>query len=448
MVVVKKKIKEARSFYRRLKRIIWNSAEAFIQNDDTLKASALTYYTLISIVPFLAVAFGIATGFGFDKYLEKELKVTFEDQQEAIVYAIKFARSLLQNVRGSVLAGVGIIALFWTNLSMLASIESALNDIWKVKQPRTWAKKFTDYLAVMIICPLVFVVSSSLSVYIITRITETAKANKIVEIVSPYLLFFFKIVPFFLSMLLFVVIYLFIPNAKVNTKPRIIAGILAGIAFQLWQWIYIRFQVEISNYGAIYGTFAALPLFLLWLQVSWLIALAGAELAAQIENEMAYKEHPGTDKIDITSAELGVLVVHRCFQAFKRGEPPPSAFQIAQEQGISVMAVQSILEILEVHDVLVQVGVRGTSKIGYQPSKDAPLFTIKSVCDAVNKHNEWSVSVQKSKALKQIVEAVEVFDRIAEESSSNLTLDQLELEIEESHARSLSHIHHEEKAFD
>jgi len=428
---MKKKLKDARSLYRRLKRIIWNSATAFMQNNDVLKASALTYYTLISIIPFLAVAFGIATGFGFDKYLEKELKVTFEDQHEAVGYAIKFARSLLQNVRGSVIAGVGIIALFWTNISMLASIESALNDIWKVKQPRSWAKKFTDYLAVMIICPLVFVVSSSLSVYLITRITETAKANKIVEIVSPYLLFFFKIIPFFLSMLLFVVIYLFIPNARVNTKPRVLAGILAGIAFQLWQWIYIKFQVEITNYGAIYGTFAALPLFLLWLQVSWLIALAGAELAAQIENEMAYKEHFGSDKIDITPAELAVLIVHRCFQAFKQGDPPPTAFQIAQEQGISLMGVQNIVGMLEAHDVLVEVGIRGTSKIGYQPSKDASLFTIKSVCDAVNKHNQWTVAVQKSKALKQIVHAVEEFENIANDSPVNLTLDQLETEIED-----------------
>lgn len=428
---MKQKLKEAQTWYRRLKRIVWNSIDSFIQNNDILKASALTYYTLISIVPFLAVAFGIATGFGFDKYLEKELKVTFEEQQDAIGYAIKFARSLLQNVKGSVIAGVGIFALFWTNLSMLASIESALNDIWKVKQPRSWAKKFTDYLAVMIICPLVFVVSSSLSVYFITRITETAKANKIVELVSPYLLFGLKIVPIILSILLFVVIYLFIPNAKVNTKPRVLAGVLAGITFQLWQWIYIRFQVEITNYGAVYGTFAALPLFLLWLQVSWLIVLAGAELAAQIENEMAYKEHAASDKIDISADELAVLVVHRCFQAFKKGEPPPTAFQIAQEQGISLMAVQSIVEILEMHDVLVQVGVRGTSKIGYQPSKDAPLFTIKNVCDAVNKHNQWSVSVQKSKALKQIVEACEEFEKITEKSKANLTLDQLETEIDQ-----------------
>lgn len=285
---MRKKLKAFGTFIVRSYRILWNSALAFSRNEDSLKASALTFYTLISIVPFLAVTFGIATGFGFEQFLENEIKSYFKEQEEVITYAIRFARSALQNAKGGVIAGVGLIALLWTNLSLLATIENALNDIWHVRQPRSWAKKLTDYLAVMIICPIFFVVSSSVSVYLMTQLAETAKESHLLELMSPFLLFILRLVPFFLSVLLFVVMYLFIPNVRVRVRPRIIAGIFAGIAFQCWQWIYIRFQVEIASYGAIYGTFAALPLFLVWLQVSWLIVLAGAELASHIENETVF----------------------------------------------------------------------------------------------------------------------------------------------------------------
>lgn len=422
----KKKPGRIRLFFRRVYRVISNSISAFVRNEDSLKASALTYYTLVSIVPFLAVTFGIAAGFGFEQYLETELKQTFEEQGEAMGYIIQFARSLLQNVKGSVIAGVGLIALLWTNISMLASIENALNTIWNVRTPRTWAKKFTDYLAVMIICPLFFVVSSSVSVFVMTRLTETAKDSPILEFVSPYLQLLLKIVPFLLSVLVFVVIYLFIPNAKVNPRPRIFAGIVAGIAFQLWQWIYIRFQVEISNYGAVYGTFAALPLFLIWLQVSWLILLAGAELAAHIENETAFLEdHSHEEMKTISQKELGLLVLNYCILAYTKGNPPPTSVQLAKEFGVSLMEIQQIVDILEENNVLVEVSLRAYTQIGYQPSKDAHLFTIKNVCDAFDQQGALLVTVRSSRTLEQIDKLLKDLDRTVEHSPANIPFDKI-----------------------
>lgn len=415
-----------KSFFDKMYRVIWKSALGFINNEDALKASALTYYTLISLVPFLAVAFGLATGFGFEQYLEEELKHAFDEQQEAIAYAIQFARSLLQNTRGSVIAGVGLITLLWTNLSMLNNVESALNDIWKVRQPRSWSKKITDYLSVMIIGPVFVVVSSSLSVYLMTQLTQTAKDSPLLEWMSPYLLFLLRLAPFFLSALLFVIIYMFIPNVRINAKPRIIAGILAGVAFQLWQWTYIKFQVEISNYGAIYGTFAALPLFLLWLQVSWLIVLAGAEIAAHIESEMSYASPTGGRFTTVNQKQLGLVVLQKAINAYSKGLPPLTTLQMAQDLGVPLMTMQNMLDILETAGVLVEVTAEGGMKAGYQPSKDAKLFTIVGVRSAIDKFFDWNIAIESNPVIEQVTSYLQELDEETLLSQANVNFRQLD----------------------
>jgi membrane protein len=411
---------------RRIYRILAASLKAFTDNNDYLKASALTFYTLISLVPFLAVALGIAAGFGFEHYLEDQLKHLFEDQPDMIAYALQFAETLLRDTKGSLIAGIGLIALLWTNLSLLANIENALNDIWRVKTPRSWPKKLTDYLAAMILCPIFLVVSSSANVYLVTQITATAKESRLLELMSPFLLFLFQMMPMLLSILLFVVIYLFIPNAKLQTWPRIIAGVVAGIIFQLWQWAYIKFQVEISHYGAIYGTFAALPLFLIWLQVSWLIVLAGAELAAHIENEMAFTDNlSGASMRLVTAKELGLLIVNRCVLAFYRGEPPMNPLLFARDLRASLMSIQPILDVLTEKNILIEVGGAGSSQIAYQPRKDARLLTIKSICDAIDTSSQTRVAVENTPVLDQITVSLDEFDRLTRDSKANLNFQQL-----------------------
>lgn len=415
-----------RNFFKKIGRIISGTIDAFSQNQDYLKASALTYYTLISIVPFLAVALGIASGFGFAQFLEENLKNAFEEQPEVVNYAIQFARSMLKNTQGSVIAGVGIIALLWTNISMLSSIENALNDMWKVKQPRSWTKKFSDYLTAMILAPIFVVASSSLSVFLITQITATAKENPWIEVVSPFLLFMFKLIPFVLSILLFIVIYLFIPNTQKNAQPRIFAGILAGIAFQFWQWLYIKFQVYLSSYNVVYGTFAALPLFLLWLQISWLILLAGAELAAHIENEMSQPANINPDSLGYASdKEIGLLILHKCIEAYTNGHPPLTTLQIARILGTPLLDTQQMIDILEEKGILVEVGLYGSSKIGYQPSRDARLYTVLGVVQAIESRPEWLMEAANSPVFKRISDCLRELEKVTEGSPANLTMQQI-----------------------
>ena len=200
------------SLLKRILRIIYDSVRGFIEDDCYSKASALTYYSLLSIVPVLAVLFGIAKGFGFEQALEKEIIVRFSEQREVMDRLIQFAYTWLHNAKGGIIAGIGTVVLLWSILGLLSNVENALNAIWKIPVGRSYSRKISDYLASMLICPIFFVTSSSITVFLSTQIEATAHSNVIAEAVSPLLLYILKLFPYFLSWVLFTFIYLFMPE--------------------------------------------------------------------------------------------------------------------------------------------------------------------------------------------------------------------------------------------
>lgn len=406
------------SLWKRILRALYDAARGFIEDDCYAKASALTYYTLLSIVPILAILFGIAKGFGFENTLKQEIMYQFSDQQELMDKMIQFAYSWLQNAQGGVIAGIGTIALLWSVLGLLNNIETSLNAIWKTPSSRSYSRKISDYLATIVICPIFFVTSSSITVYLITQITQTAHSNIIVEAVSPLLLSILKLSPFFLSWTLFTFIYLFMPYVKVYLRSALIAGIIGGTVFQFWQWIYIKFQVGASSYGAIYGSFAALPLFLIWLQASWIILLAGAELAFEIENDLFV---PFRHLIPISSKAVALLVTFRCIEAFVKGQPPQTDQSLAQELGISLNHLHVILEALQKEHILSAVSFRDKT-IGYQPAQAIESLTFTKVCDAIDKNNELLASVKESKALDKIQNYLAQTNTLIEKAPNNQPL--------------------------
>lgn len=398
------------SIWKRIFRVIYDAGRGFVEDDCYTKASALSFYSLLSIVPVLAVLFGIAKGFGFEKALELDINEKFAEQRELIHKLIEFAYSWLQNVQGGIIAGIGTVALLWTVLGLLSNIESTLNAIWKMPVSRSITRKITDYLAVMIICPLFLVASSSITVFLSTQIAETAQSNIIVEVVSPFLLFILKLFPFFLIWVLFTFVYLYLPNTQVYLRSAILAGIIAGTAFQLWQWIYIKFQIGASSYGAIYGSFAALPLFLIWLQISWLILLAGAELAYEIENDLFV---PFRRMIPLSTKAAALLITYRCIEAFVLGNPPQTDRSLANELGISLNHLHTLLKALQKERILSEVSFKDRS-IGYQPARAVEFITFALVCNAIDKNNELQASILDSPAFQRIQEYLKKSENILE----------------------------------
>ena len=216
---------------------------------------------------------------------------------------IEFAQSLLQTTKGGLIAGIGLVILFWSVIKVLSHIEASLNEIWEVKQHRSWSRKFSDYTAVMLISPLLILLSSSATVFITSYVHDISSHVALFGLISPLILSFLKLVPYILIWILFTVIYVFMPNTKVNLKSGVIASLVACVIYQIAQIVYISFQIGASKYNAIYGSFAALPLFLMWVQISWWIVLFGAELSFASQNAHIYQYEPDFLKISPSAEE-------------------------------------------------------------------------------------------------------------------------------------------------
>lgn len=361
---------------RRATRWIREVCFGFVQDECSLRASALTYYSLLSIVPVLAVLFGVAKGFGFEEALREDLSLRLADQKELLEKMVEFANAWLQNAQGGVIAGVGTALLLWTAIGLFNNVEAALNAIWKSETSRSYRRKIGDYLAALILIPLLLVGSSSFSFYLNAHLHTT---SSVFSALSPIFLVMLRLFPFFLTIGLFSWTYRYMPDAFVSWKGAVLGGGLAGSTFLFWQWAYIYFQIGVSSYGTIYGSFAALPLFFVWLQLSWMIFLAGAEIAFHFDTTLSSLSFQHT--ISLKTASL--LLCYQCIDAFLEGLPPSTVSELAKECGINRADTRKILGFLSSAKILAPIPLKN-GDIGYQPARSIPTITIKRVLDAVD----------------------------------------------------------------
>lgn len=415
-----------RSFFAKCSRVGQAAAKGFADDDCADKASALTFYSLLSIVPVLAVAFGIAKGFGFEKHLEAEISDKLLEQREVVAKLIEFAHNALENSESGLIAGVGLVVLFWSVLKLLSSIESSFNAIWKVKKLRPLARRISDYLAMMLFCPIFFAASSSLTVFITTELVNISKTYGVWETVSPLMVFAFHLFPLMLSWLLFTALYYVMPNTRVPWAYALVAGIIAGTVYQIVQWIYIQFQIGLSSYGAVYGSFAAIPLFLIWLNTSWLIALAGAEIAYHAEDDLALEIRTQTPLQRSAEARVcGLLIAQQCIQAFVNGGTPPSVYALTEHTGISSMIVRQIIAQLMEASILSEVQWKGSTYGHYQPGKDLKQITVKAVCDALDSSKQQRYLIAYDKEAEKYEALLVALDQALEKDPQNCPLEQL-----------------------
>jgi membrane protein len=277
-------------------RIVVASFRGFFRDHCPLHASSLTYYTILSLVPVIAMSLAVSRGFGYGSHLQEQLLARFPEQSTIWNQVFAFADKLLQETTGGFFTGVGLLLLFWSVLSLLTSMESSFNQIWGVYKLRSWRRLFADYFSFLLIAPLVFILASSFELYLEIKVSEHL----------PLLLSFVKLLSLSLFWLLFGFIYWFLPNTEVRVGPALISGIVAGTLYVIVQLAYIAFQVGVARYGAIYGSFAAVPLFLLWVQVSWYLLLFGSELSHSIqclsEFEYAHRTDELTMGVRLTAA--------------------------------------------------------------------------------------------------------------------------------------------------
>ncbi len=384
-------------------RILMVALRGLNEDKIQLRASSLTFNTLLSIVPLAAVLFGIAKGFGFDKALERYLLEDLQMHDAVITRIIEFSHTLLESTKGGVIAGIGVILLFWTIIRVLANIESSFNDIWGIRRARTLVRKISDYLSFMLICPFLFVMSSTFTVVLTSQIELAAKQIGLLATLNPAIVFMLKFVPLFMLWIMFSFIYLFMPNIKVTLKAGALAGFIAAMLFQFFQVLYIDAQIWIAQYNAIYGSFAALPLFLVWVQMSWLIVLLGAEFSFAQQNVETYEFEHAYKKMSYSFKKLlSLLIVHALVRNFSRAEAPWTEIRISQELEIPVRLVREILRELREAGIISQVQLEDERTAGYQPARNPEGITVQYVIDALEQRGIDDIPVAKSKELKKL----------------------------------------------
>lgn len=273
-----------RFFYKWLRVLIY-SVQGFVQDKGFDKASTLTFYTLLAIVPLIAIGFGIAQALGFaDKFIE-QVKTQLQSQPQVAEKLIQFANATLKTTRGGVIASFGVVILFWTVIKTLGNIASFFNEIWKVKTSRTLWQEVKSYVPLILLFPIFLVGSSSVLIYMSTTAIMASQQIEILNFLGPLFFYLFNFISYLISWILLSFFYIYLPNTKVPWKAGFKAGIITGFLYFIWQWVYATFQAHASSYGVIYGSFAAVPLFLIWLNYSWLILIFGAELCYHIQQE-------------------------------------------------------------------------------------------------------------------------------------------------------------------
>jgi membrane protein len=413
----------SRWFLIRLARIIVLSVRGLAEDKCQLRAASLTLYSLLSIVPVAAVLFGIAKGFGMEKLLQKQLIEKLEGQEEIVAKVIAFAQSLLESVKGGLIAGIGVVLLFYTIIKLLSNIEHSFNDIWGIKKARTAVRKISDYLSLMLICPFLFVIASTMTVIITSQLEYITSRVALFAVFSPVISFVLKFLPYCVLWILFGFIYIFMPNTKVNFRSGAIAGIIAGSMFQLFQLAYLTFQIGVSRYNAIYGSFAALPLFLIWMQVSWLIVLLGAEISFAFQNVDTYEFEPDCLRINYSFKRLlSLRISNFIIKRFSEGLDPMDEDGISHELDMPIRLVRQILYELAESGVISRVYLDYNSTVGYQPSQDVEKMTIKYVMDALEGAGTDNIPVAQSRELEDISDCLEEFNSLIEKSPENKLL--------------------------
>jgi len=415
-----------KSFLIRQVRIFVLAARGFIDDRCLLRASALTFYSLLSVVPLLAMAFGISKGFGIERRLEKHIFEALPNQQEIAVRIIEYARSFLEKTEGGLIAGVGVAVLFWSVIRLMGNIEKSFNDIWGVRKGRSIGRKFADYLSIMLIAPVLFVMASSATVLITSELTIIARRMEFLGATGSLLRELIKLLPYGVVWILFTVLYILMPNTTVKLRSGILAGILAGTMYQVVQWAYIKFQIGASNYGAIYGSFAALPLFLIWLQTSWLVVLWGAEISFAEQNVDTYEFEPDCDKVSHNFRRiLALRVTQLCVRSFQTGGGPWSAEQIAESLRIPIRLVRRIVAELTEARILSEVRTEEEKTPAYQPARAIESLTIGEVIRLLDQSGLDSISHEESPEWEMLSKRLARFDESIRQSSVDIALKDL-----------------------
>ncbi len=357
--------------------------ECITKNNIMNYASALTYSSMLAAVPVLAIIFAIARGFGFDTIIETKLRSSLEGNPDIADTILYFVESYLQHTKGGVFIGIGLIFLLYTLLSLTANIEQAFNTIWYVKRSRTISRQIIDYIGVFLLLPFVVVITSGLNIFLQTFSTLLPDTRLLSKTMS----FFLHVSPVIFAILIFILLFKMMPNTRVKWKHTIFPSILTGMVFMAVEWLYVHYQIKLSAYNAIYGSFAAIPLFMLWMQISWYICLFGAQLCYANQRLQTYAFERISDELSRRYRDtLILLLMSRICKHFASGLKPFTAHRLAVNTHLPDSLVGILLDELTRVQLLVEAHNEPGDEPYYLPAIDIHRITVRMVTRRIDSH--------------------------------------------------------------
>ncbi len=353
----------------------------FVENFVKLQAMALAFKTLLSLAPLLAVVFSILKGFGAHNRIEPALTQALaplgEKGQEITSHLIEF----VDKMSASALGSVGFVTLFITVISLLGTIEQAFNSIWHVKAPRKLARKFSDYLSVILVGPVL--------IFAAVTITATLQSNTFVrnllafEPFGTVLLTLLRFVPYLTLWGAFTFFYLFIPNTRVRLRSALIGGLVAAVLWQTVGWGFAKFVASSTHYYAIYSSFAILLLFLLWLHIGWVIVLLGAQVShAHQHIRFYYPNRESLARSAVGRQKLALETILLIGRNFFNGLKPLNIAELSSRLQIPAALVKDFLEMFQHRRLLLTLAEEETFVLG----RPAEQITLKEIFDCVANH--------------------------------------------------------------
>ena len=400
-------------------KLLFYTVQGLSSHGTMVRSAALTFYTLMSLVPVVALVFAVVKGFGLAEGLEQNLYEVLPQSPEVIDYVVGFAQKALARTQGGWVALVGVLTLFWAVIKVFGSIEDAFNNIWEVRSTRSAARKYGDYIAVVVVAPILWVISSSMGNY----------AAEILGVAGSPALEVSRAGSLVVAWVMFTFIYVVLPSTKVRFTAALTAGVVAGTAFVLFQWGYVYLQRWMTSYNAIYGSFAALPLFLLWMQISWEILLLGGELSFAYQNVARFDEERESLLVSYDCRRklmVGVMVL--VSRAFRDGRGAVSFSEIRDRLDVPTRIMNNILYTLVQARMLSEIRTEGTDyDLEYAPARDISTLRVYDILSAVDSHGfgRDTIDMRSNRELRRCAEVVERLKDVTRASAENVLLTEL-----------------------
>lgn len=403
------------------------SVRSFMDKELQIRASALTYQTMLAVVPALAMIFAIGRGFGFQNMLQSQIFRYIPAQREALEEAFKFVDSYLSTSSEGIFVGIGLIFLLWTLFFLMSEVEDAFNTIWGVTHGRSWWRKLTDYTAFYLMLPILIIISGGITVFMSSVLQEALPF----KFMSPLLGSLLDFASLALIWLFLAGTYFLMPNTHVRFKNAFFAGVLSGTAIAILQWLFVSGQIYVTRYNAIYGSFAFLPLLLIWMYLVWIITLSGAVFCFASQNIFEFSFTDETARISESYRQKILLAVINIIAVrFAKGKSPISEHAIAMAYGLPVtLVVDAVNKLRDCRLVNRVVNTPGHEVGTYVPAVALKDLTVGRVLRATLNHGTKGFIPRFNSNFADVVKTMDTLEGLTLQEADKISVASLEIRL-------------------